>query len=43
MIHVKKQKNDVNDINDTKLLDLIKQSSFDFALVGRIIPRSCFH
>jgi len=42
MIHVKKQKNDVNDINDTKL-DLIKQSSFDFALVGRIIPRSCFH
>jgi len=29
-------------INDTKLLDLIKQNSL-ILLVGRIIPRSCLH
>jgi len=26
MIHIKEQKNGINDINDTKLLDLIKQN-----------------
>jgi len=26
MIHIKEQRNGINDINDTKLLDLIKQS-----------------
>jgi len=31
MIHIKEQKNGINDINDTKLLDLIKQSSSDFS------------
>jgi len=34
MIHIKEQKNEINDINYTKLLDLIKQSSLIF--------RSCF-
>jgi len=37
MIHIKKQKNEIYDIKDTKLLDLIKQSSFDLALVGSSI------
>jgi len=37
MSHIKEQKYGINDINDTKLVDLIKQISSDLALVSRII------
>jgi len=38
---IKKQKNGINNINDTRLIDLIKPSSLILlALVGRIIHRS---